>query len=361
MTASMTRFVIDKSDLRKASTLSAPLPDLQPGEILLEIDSFAFTANNITYAELGERMAYWNFFPAENGYGVVPVWGFADVAESRHDDIAAGERIFGFFPMATHAVLQPTKLTDSSFVDASEHRRPLPPAYNFYVRTTGDAAFQPDLEGLQALLRPLFITAFLIDDFLADEDFFGAKQIILSSASSKTAFGLAWLLRRRGGVEVIGLTSAGNRGFVEGLGCYDRVLLYDDMAALDAGKPAVYVDFAGSAAVRMKIHEHFGDALKYSCAVGLSHREMNPPGKGLPGPKPVFFFAPDRIRKRTQDWGRGGIDTRFGDAMAEFLPQAGKWLTVIEGNGTASVTAAWQATLAGQAKPNEGQMLSLWD
>src|SRR3546814_168499 len=159
----------------------------------------------------------------------------------------------------------------------------------------------PDREGLQALLRPLFITAFLIDDFLADEDFFGAGQVILSSASSKTAFGLAWLLRRRGKTEVIGLTSAGNRAFVEGLGCYDRVLLYDDIAKLDATKPAVYVDFAGSAALRTTIHQHFGEALKYSCAVGLSHREMNPPGKGLPGPKPVFFFAPDRIKKRTQD------------------------------------------------------------
>ncbi|MFC3676413.1 DUF2855 family protein [Ferrovibrio xuzhouensis] len=365
MTASMTRFVIDKSDLRKAKTLSAPLPDLQPGEILLKVDSFAFTANNITYAELGERMAYWNFFPAGNGQesnlGVVPVWGFADVTDSRHEAIGPGERIFGFFPMATHAVLQPVKLTDNSFVDATEHRKALPPAYNFYVRTTGDAAFLPDREGLQALLRPLFITAFLIDDFLADEDFFGAGQVILSSASSKTAFGLAWLLRRRGKTEVIGLTSAGNRAFVEGLGCYDRVLLYDDIAKLNATKPAVYVDFAGSAAVRTTIHQHFGEALKYSCAVGLSHREMNPPGKNLPGPKPVFFFAPDRIKKRTQDWGRGGIDTRFGDAMGDFLPHAGKWLTVIEGSGAASVEAAWQATLAGQAKPDEGQMLSLWE
>lgn len=361
MTASMTRFVIDKSDLSRTKTLSTALPDLQPGEILLKVDSFAFTANNITYAELGDRMAYWNFFPAEGGYGVVPVWGFADVIDSRHDSVAPGERIFGFFPMATHAVLQPTRLTDNSFVDASAHRQALPPAYNYYVRTTGDAAFPPDHEGLQALFRPLFITAFLIDDFLADENFFGAKQIILSSASSKTAFGLGWLLRRRGKVEVIGLTSAGNRAFAEGIGCYDRVLLYDDVGKLDAQTPAVYVDFAGSADVRRAVHEHFGDMLKYSCAVGLSHRELNPPGKGLPGPKPVFFFAPDRIKKRSQDWGRGGIDTRFGDALGDFLPKAGQWLTVIEGGGPATIEAAWQATLAGRAKPNEGQMLSLWD
>jgi len=362
MTASMTQFVIDKTDLQKTKTVSTALPALPAGDILLKIDSFAFTANNITYAELGDRMAYWNFYPAAvDGGGIVPVWGFADVVESRHEKFAPGERIFGFLPMATHAVLRPEKVTDTGFVDATAHRKALPPAYNFYIRTTGDTAFLPDHQPLQALLRPLYITSFLIDDFLADEQFFGARSVILSSASSKTAFGLGHLLRRRGAVTVIGLTSAANRGFVEGIGCYDRVVLYDDIATLDAATPTVYVDFAGSAAVRTTIHQHFGAALKYSCAVGLSHREMNPPGKGLPGPKPVFFFAPDRIRKRTQDWGRGGIDTRFGDALGDFLPRAGRWLRIIEGHGAASVTAAWQATLAGHTRPDEGHILSLWE
>ncbi|WP_341704238.1 DUF2855 family protein [Ferrovibrio sp.] len=361
MTASIASFVIDKADLSRTAIVDTPLPALQPGEILLKVDSFAFTANNITYAEMGDRMAYWAFYPAGDNRGIVPVWGFADVIDSRHDRIARGERIYGFLPMATHAVLQPEKITDTSLVDGTPHRKALPPAYNFYVRTTGDTAFLPEHEPLQALLRPLFITAFLIDDFLADEKFFGAQTVVISSASSKTAFGLAWLLHKRRGITVTGLTSAGNRDFVAGLGCYDRVVLYDDIASLDAAQPAVYVDFAGSGAVRKAIHEHYGDALKYSCAVGLSHRETSPPGKGLPGPKPVFFFAPDRIRKRTQDWGRGGIDTRFADAIGDFLPKAAGWLRIIEGSGESSVAAAWQATLAGEVKPDEGHILSLWE
>lgn len=362
MTATLSQFGIDKTDLQKTKLITARLPALQPGEVLVKIDSFAFTANNITYAELGERLAYWKFYPAvEEGYGVVPAWGFGDVLESRHDDIAMGERIFGFLPMASHAVLQPAKVADSSFVDAAAHRRELPPAYNFYIRTTGDTAFLPELQPFQALFRPLFITSFLIDDFLADEHFFGAQRVVLSSASAKTAFGLAHLLHRRGGIEVVGLTSAGNRNFVQELGSYYQVVLYDEIASLDAGRPTVYVDFAGSGAVRTAIHRHFGDALKYSCAVGLSHREMNPPGKELPGPRPVFFFAPDRIKKRTQDWGRGVIDARFADAMADFLPLARRCLRVIEGRGATSVSAAWTATLAGQAKADEGLILSLWE
>ena len=40
---------------------------------------------------------------------------------------------------------------------------------------------------------------------------------------------------KRGDYEIVGLTSEGNVGFVESLGCYDRVLAYEEIAAgLDA-------------------------------------------------------------------------------------------------------------------------------
>src|SRR5690606_37517771 len=139
---------------------------------------------------------------------------------------------------------------------------------------------------LYSLLRPLFITSFLIDDFFADENCFGVASVLLSSASAKTAFALAWCLHRRKAVEVIGLTSPGNRGFVEGLGCYDRTVLYDGIGALPR-LPAAFVDFAGDAAIRTAVHQHYREDLKYSCAVGMAHRDRNPPGKGLPGARPI--------------------------------------------------------------------------
>jgi hypothetical protein len=357
------QFLVRKDDLTKVRfddfTLHAD--DLQPDQILVKVDSFAFTANNITYAELGNRMAYWGFFPTQDeAWGNIPVWGFADVVASRHAAIAVDERIYGYFPMATHLVMTPAKLTDSSFVEAAPHRTKLPPAYNSYLRITTEPAFSEPFESYQALLRPLFVTSFLIDDFLADEDFFGALTVVLSSASSKTAFGLAHLLHRRKGITVVGLTSAGNRAFVEGLGCYDRVVTYDEIAS-QPKDAAVYVDFAGSADTRRTIHEHFGDQLKYSCAVGLSHREMNPPGKGLPGPQPIFFFAPDRIVKRSKDWGRGGLETRLNAAWTDFIPVLQTWMQVIRGNGRAAVEATYRATLAGKLKPDEGHILSLWE
>jgi hypothetical protein len=357
------RFMVRKDDLTQVRFDAFTLrpDDLQPGQLLVKVDSFAITANNITYAELGDRMSYWGFFPApDSGWGIIPVWGFADVIASRHDTIAVDERLYGYFPMATHLVMQPTRLTDSNFIEGAPHRAGLPPAYNSYLRITTDPAFADPFEPYQALLRPLFVTSFLIDDFLADEHFFGAGTVVLSSASSKTAFGLAHLLHRHRNVTVIGLTSPGNRGFVERLGCYDRVVTYDRIAAQPL-EDAVYVDFAGSADIRRAIHEHYGERLKYSCAVGLSHREMNPPGKGLPGPKPLFFFAPDRIVKRGKDWGRGGLETRLNAAWTDFVPVLQGWITVIRGTGRAAVEAAYRATLAGQVRPDEGHILSLWE
>lgn len=357
------QFQVRKDDLNKTRFTDVMLhpDDLQPGQLLVKIDSFALTANNITYAQLGDRLAYWGFFPSDDAdWGVIPVWGFADVVASRHPTIAVDERIFGFLPMATHLVMTPGKLTDSNFIEAAPHRAQLPPAYNSYLRITTDPAFSEAFEAYQALLRPLFITSFLIDDFLSDEKFFGAKTVILSSASSKTAFGLAHLLHRHKSVTVVGLTSASNRAFVEGLGCYDRVVAYDEIGKQPV-EDAVYVDFAGGADLRRAVHEHYGDQLKYSCAVGMSHREMNPPGKGLPGAKPVFFFAPDRVVKRSKDWGRGGLEMRLNAAWTDFVPVLENWITVIRGEGRIAVGTAYRNMLAGGVKPDEGHILTLWD
>lgn len=360
MPVTATEFTVDKSDLRKTRIGERPLPDLAPGEILLAIDRFAFTANNITYAELGERMAYWQFFPAaDGGQGIIPVWGFADVRESRHDAIGRGERIYGYFPMASHAVLRPERVSDGSFVDASPHRQKLPPAYNLYTRCAKDPIWRPGDEALYALLRPLFVTSFLIDDFLAEENFFGAASIILSSASSKTGFSLAQCIHNRKVVEVVGLTSGGNRAFVSGLGCYDRVIGYDDIARLPK-LPAVFVDFAGSSSVRSAVHEHFREDMKYSCAVGMSHRDRDPPGKGLPGARPVFFFAPDRLRKRAEDWGRDGLASRLDEAWESFLPHARRWLTVHHGRRS-DAEAVYRATLEGRVPAQDAHVLTLTD
>lgn len=357
-------FEVRKTDLgttRLVDSAADPAA-LQPGQVLLRVTDFAFTANNITYGEIGERFGYWQFFPTAepDAWGIIPVWGFAEVESSRAEGIAAGERLYGYMPMATHLVLQPAKLSPGGCSDSSPHRAKLPPAYNSYMRVSNDAAFAGEAGALQALLRPLFITSFLIDDFLAEAAFFGATSVVLSSASSKTAIGLAQRLHTRGGITVVGLTSAANAAFVAGLGCYDRTVTYDAIAA-EPAQPAVFVDFAGSGSVRAAVHGHWGAALKYSCAVGLSHRETNPPGKSLPGVKPVFFFAPDRIVKRGTDWGRDGLQQRLNAAWDGFVPMARRWLQVTHGRGPAALERVYRDTLDGRVSPAAGNIVSLWD
>src|SRR5690349_16768771 len=148
-----------------------PLAD---GQVRVRVDSFALTSNNITYAAFGDAMNYWQFFPTgEAGWGIVPVWGFGTVLQSLHPGVAVGERLYGYWPMANEAVLQPDRLSASGFSDAAPHRAALHAVYNHYLRTTADPFYSANTEDVQALLRPLFVTSWLIDDFFADNDFFG--------------------------------------------------------------------------------------------------------------------------------------------------------------------------------------------
>jgi hypothetical protein len=352
-------FLVARDDLQRCRLETAPIAPLEDGELLLRVDRYSFTANNVTYAETGKVLRYWQFYPAPEGWGIIPVWGFADVVESRHPAIAPGERVFGYLPMSTHVRLRPDRVDAQAFVDATPHRRELAAAYNSYQRCAGDPSYDAAREDLQSLFRGLFSTGFLIDDFLADREFFSAGAVVLSSASSKTALSLAHqLCRRDGDVAAIGLTSPANRDFVTGLGIYDRVVTYDRLGELPS-EPSVFVDFAGSGKVRTAIHEHFADNLRYSMAVGMSHRDLHPPGKGLPGPKPSFFFAPERRAQRLVDWGRDGFAQRFGDDWRIFLTSVERWLTVTRGTGPAAVEAVYRATLDGKVSPADGHILSM--
>jgi hypothetical protein len=158
---------------------------------------------------------------------------------------------------------------------------------------------------------------------------------------------------------VIGLTSACNVDFVRSLGCYDEVVTYDRITSLPPGAAAAFVDMAGNSDQRARLHRHFGEQLKYSGRIGLTHRASSENEPQLPGATPQRFFAPDQMRKRAKDWGPGGIETRFSAAWTTFAPNLQQWLNVVEGRGPAAVRAAYLDTLAGRIPPDQGHMLSL--
>ena len=172
--------------------------DLAEDGARLRIDHFGLSSNNVTYGVYGDAMAYWDFFPADDGWGRIPVWGFADVVETRSSHLAVGERLFGYYPMATELVVTAGEGNDRAVVDTAPHRAAMAKAYSRYVRCGSDPLYRADREREQLLLYPLFMTSFLIDDLLADAGDFGAEQVVVSSASSKTAIGVAHCGRRRG-------------------------------------------------------------------------------------------------------------------------------------------------------------------
>jgi Protein of unknown function (DUF2855) len=241
-----TDFVVARNDLQQCKSIETHLPDadaLPADTLLVKVDRFAFTANNISYAVLGDELKYWQLFPAPKDFGNITVWGFGDVIASKHPGVAEGERLFGYFPMATHLVIEAGEVSKRGLRDVAAHRQGVAPVYNTYARISGDPAFAGRQGDYQALLRPLFMLSFLVDDFLAENDFFGARSVMLSSASSKTAIGLAHLLHStRKGIRVVGLTSAANAGFVASLGCYDEVVTYEQVISPPSTSPTAFVD-----------------------------------------------------------------------------------------------------------------------
>lgn len=337
-----------------------PVP-LAPGEVRVQVEHFALTANNITYAAFGEAMHYWQFFPTgEAGWGLVPVWGFGRVIESRHPEVDVGQRLYGYWPMASQATLQPVRVRADSLMDGAPHRAGLSPVYNQYLRCEADPLYTADTEEVQALLRPLFMTAWLLDDFFADNACFGADTLLLSSASSKTAYATAWLMARRQAARVLGLTSPANRGFCERLGCYAQVLGYDALDSLPADTTLAYVDFAGNAGLRRRIHERFAQ-LRYSSSIGGTHLDALGGAKDLPGPRATLFFAPAQAQKRAADWGAAEMARRMGADWFAFIAATQRgdaaWLSVERHAGAAAVRAAYEALAAGRVSPQAGHML----
>ncbi len=374
-----TDFLVQKDRLDHTTLRTAPTPPLPEGQVRVGIAAFALSANNITYAAFGDSMHYWDFFPvvtADPGappdgvaWGRIPVWGFGTVLASRHPEVAVGERLYGYFPMSTQVDLTPSRVSPLSFSDTAPHRANLHPVYNQYTRCASDPFYTADTEDLQALLRPLFTTSWLIDDFLADNDYFGATAVpgqravmLLSSASSKTAYGTAFQMAQRQGLEVVGLTSPDNVAFCESLGCYHRVLRYDQLAHIEPHAPSVYVDFAGNADVRKAVHTHC-TGLRFSSAIGGTHVTSLGSGKGLPGPQATLFFAPAQIKKRSAEWGAPVLGQRLLHAWQAFITQVAQpsppWLTVQHHQGGAAVQAVYGQILAGRGDPRLGHMLSL--
>lgn len=357
--------IVNKSDLTQIDWVAGPAQDqitLADGQILVRVEKFAFTANNITYAVAGDMIGYWNFFPTNReGWGRIPAFGYATIVRSHHPDIREGERLYGYFPMSSHLVMQPEKVTARTFLDHIEHRKSLHDVYNTYTRLADDPDRNTPYEDLRPILNPLFTTSFLIDAFLADNAFFGAHRVVILSASSKTGLALAFCLHERNhpGLAIAGLTSPSNTTFVESLGCYTEVLTYDAVTAFAPNIPTAIVDMAGNGQVLSALHHHLGNQVRYSGFVGKSHWQGEGTPPDMPGAAPTFFFAPDQVQKLTAELGQEEFNRRLGASWYRFRERAQSWFTVVHSTDREAISKVYNEALAGHISPSTAHIFSV--
>jgi len=352
---------VRKDDLSQSRIVAVDPGELLDGAVRLKVESFAVTANNVTYAVVGDGFGYWNFFPPAgddaDGYGIVPMWGHAQVIESRHDQIAVGERVYGYLPMGEGFDAMPGNVTAAGFVDSADHRQKMSPIYNQYARLSADPEHDPEREGERMIFGPLFRTGFLIDYFMRSENWFGAKEAILTSASSKTAMGLASVLKQNSPeTKRVGLTSEANVEFVEETGLYSKVHTYAEIGTLPL-HDCVTVDFAGNADVLRTLHEHFTDMLKYSCLVGATHIEARSSldGEGnLPGPKPTLFFAPDHAVAFFKQHGAERAGEEIATAWGGFLTDIAGNVEIQRRSGIEAAQDVFTRMVTGSVDPAKG-------
>jgi hypothetical protein len=358
MTDTNTTLEVDRSDFGRTRLKDEALEPLDEGMVRLRIERFALTANNITYAGVGDMLGYWDFFPTEAGWGRVPAMGWAEVVESTHPGVPVGGRYYGWFPMARFVDMA-VGATATGFRDDGAHRAAHAAVYRSYNSTDHDPFYEPgdDAEDRHALLRGLFLTGLLADEFFADRGYDGASHVVVLSASSKTAIGFAQRAAERD-IDVIGLTSAANVGFVESLGCYDRALAYDDLEGLPATGDAVAIDMSGNSAVLAAVHAHFGDRLKYSMIIGRSHHDA-PMVEVVGGPAPQLFFAPTEIDRRLAEWGPEEYGRRTTEALHAFVADSRRWLEIERTDGTTEAEATYHLVYDGAVPPNVGRIVSL--
>jgi Protein of unknown function (DUF2855) len=338
---------------------------LENGQVMVQVSKVALTSNSVSYA-IGSQsgmMPWLDVFPAPEGLGHIPCWGYGDVVYSKHPDVPEGERLYGFFPIASHIICTPGKTHDRGFTDIADCRSGVAPFYNEYIYARKEPGYAPEFEDNMMLFRPLFGTSFLLESFCEDNGLFEkTDRVIVTSASSKTAIGFGYLLRKNHAeqVKAIGLTSARNKDFVIGLNCYDEVLTYDEIDALEPHVSTAFFDVAGNRDVLAAVHERLGDAIVYSGHVGFTHwyDKDKKRSKDLPGPRPIMWSGPNQVMILRERHGEKAFFKMVQESMIDFMMAAFNWIKMNPAQGPEAVDARVKAMLEGQVNADEGVILA---
>ncbi|KAJ3298148.1 hypothetical protein HK104_011141 [Borealophlyctis nickersoniae] len=372
-------------DLRNLLLGSSTIPQNIPANhVLLRVDKFGFSANNVTYAALGEvpHYRYFDFHPAPktdksspSEYGITPVWGFATIVASTLDALKTGERVYGYLPMSRYALVpvEPRSINKYSFYIPRPHlpadRRP----YNTITRCANDPQYRSDRENETMLYRPLFWTSFWCEDWLMSTSYRSATHIIISSASAKTAFCLAYLIQKRkaqGGpnVTVVGLTSSKNLLFTNRLGLYNTVLPYNDVTTLPSTSTNkyLYIDVASNSSLNTQIATHLSTSLVAAVVLGMTNVDdasrTSPLIATAKSPvKMETFFMPEWLAERRKTLSVPQITQMQKVAWDWLMEDCTSWVKMVNSLGGEQVKKAFLETVESRVGPDVGQVLSLWE
>ncbi|EFI28166.1 hypothetical protein CC1G_14193 [Coprinopsis cinerea okayama7 len=406
--------VKDSGDTRTPVVIRTTLnvDDIADNHIVIRVDRFGFSANNVTYQALGEHphFRYFDFHPAptpelEKTHGLIPVWGFGTVVVSKHPKIPVGERVYGYFAPSKYLVVpvSPSDVNKYAFYvprpRLPEDRRP----YNQIQRCGSDPMYAPGLEAenLTMLYRPLFWTSYWCEDWLHSTGCYQPSaqfnlSILISSASSKTAFCLAYLIRKRiksgelKNVKIIGLTSKRNVTFTQKLGLYDEVYEYNTFRqgkAFQGEKERqwIYVDVAGNDKLNDQVREHFsspsvGRIIK-NVALGVTnlqpttsanddmkwaHNAFDPTAPALAAPhirwpNVEHFFMPEWLNVRKHQLSIQEIFQRQIQAWSELMRDCTHWVELQPVYGANEVRDAYIRLAKEGLGPDKGLIWSLWE
>lgn len=358
----MRELQVRKDELSNYRLADTPSLQANSGEIIVRVTQFAFTANNITYAAAGDMMGYWEFFPAHGddaeGWGVIPVWGFAEVIDSQHADIAVGEKLYGYFPSATELKIQPDKIKTGQLTDVSQHRTHLPLSYNVYKRINADSAFNQGINAELSLLGPLYGTGFSLGEFLRENAWYGAEQIFVLGASSKTSIGLGYALKQQSNVpHLVGLTSPSNQEFVTQLGLYDDVCNYKNLSTIDNKKLTMIVDITGNKALLSELHKDLTDNMKFTLQVGFTHWNKAAEDHPIIEERSEIFFQPTYRQQLIEQWGADVFLKKSNDFLLSSIKHSQSWLKLKKYKSLEDFMAAYPAICSGDLKPSDGHII----
>jgi Protein of unknown function (DUF2855) len=351
---------VEKNCARNTRVVQRAAPRLSDGDVLVEIERFGLSANNITYALLGSRFGYWQFFPVDSTWGIVPVWGIGKVVETYCPAIPIGERLYGYFPIASHALLRAGRVNAARVVDIVQHRASLPPMYNNYARLSNDHSYDPSEDDERLSLLPLYVTSFCIYDLLRERSWCGADRVAILSASSKTAIGLAYALSDDPAAPIaIGLTSAGNEETLRRFGIYGDVLTYDKYGDLDESRSTVIVDMSGNEETLSKLCGHLRERMRLCLSVGFTHAVAEKAGESYTREPGEFFFAPTHIKRRASEWGPAVFEKRSLDFWRKTARRSRRWLRIEHAEGPRDVEQAFHSIRRSEMSPQVAVVGSL--